>query len=173
MPDSPAPEFFMADPVSFRLDGDIAAIARIHAEKTGVPLTSYVHELLRRALQENPGLRPVYVAPGETESAEALFKTDKAAPNTQRVWVFHDLTQPSRVWMILATLEDYCPLRVKLRPSGGLAFAVPRADLVAWSLKYASHHEYFTVMFEWLHAGASLHPGDTSGFKLQLQGRGA
>ena len=161
----------MADPVSFPLDGDIAALARIHAEKTGVPLTAYIHELLRRSLQESPGLHPVYIAPGDTAAAEDIFRNDKSAPNTLlRVWVFRDLTLPSRVWMILAALEDFCPLRVKLRAPGGLAFAVPRADLVAWSLRYPTHHEYFTVMFEWLHAGASLHPGDTSGFKTQLRG---
>lgn len=76
---------------------------------------------------------------------------------------------PSRVWFMQAELEAVTPVHVRLRAPGGYALAVPRADIVAWTPQYKVPHDYVAAMFEWFHAGASLHAfDDTSGFRRQL-----
>lgn len=155
----------MSDTISFRLDGEIAATARTHAERSGLPLTAYIHELLRSRLRESPGLQPVHIARGNTQGAGDEFERDRVTQNVTRVWVFRDLIQPI-VWALPATLEACDQFRVRIRPTGGVAFAVPRDNLVAWP-PYGAEHESVGLMFEWIYAGATLHPWDTTGFKRQ------
>lgn len=161
----------MADPLSFRLDGDIAAITRVHAERAGVTHTAYVHELLRFALGQRTATYPEYIPLGHTDHAGFEFENDLVLKSVSRVWVWRDLCQPSRVWMMQAELEVVTAVHVRLRPAGGYALAVPRSDIVAWSPQYKIPHDYVSCMFDWSHAGAVLHAFDTSGFGRQLAGQ--
>ncbi|MDP2308600.1 MAG: hypothetical protein Q8P18_21445 [Pseudomonadota bacterium] len=154
----------MSDTVSFRLDGDIASVARVNAERAGLPMSEYVNELIRMTLRAPRGIQPVYVPPGRSDEATAMFVKDKGS-NVDRLWVFRDLVQPI-VWMLPAVEEDYSEFSVRIRPRQGRAFAVARDNLVAWTA-YSSAHERIGLMYDWLHAGATLHPWDTTNFRAQ------
>lgn len=63
----------MADTVSFRLAGDVAAVARVGAERGGLPLSGYVNELLRTTRRAPQGSRPAIVPWGRTDEATATL----------------------------------------------------------------------------------------------------
>lgn len=151
----------MSETIAFRLNGDLAAAARVHADRSGIPLTAYIHELVRDRLRDAPGIQPIHIPRGSTPQATEEFTIDRSKQQG-RIWIFRDLNQPI-VWALPARMDNFCPFRVRVQPTGrDRGVAILRDNLIAWPA-FQNVSEVESILEEWIPMGVTPHPWGRSG----------
>ncbi len=154
----------MLPQVQFRLDGDVAAVAKVRSEGLGLPMSVYVNELLRQTFQKESFTAPVYLPPGARPGVrEAFVEELQSSPNspncshTNRLWVLYMMSRGKTRFFLPGCLERVYSNTLVVRTYAGLQCPIAMDDLISWE-EFTSDYERQGMISQWISCQVSPHP---------------
>ena len=145
-----------ADTLNVRIDASIAEQLATRAHLLGISRQQLIDLVLQREVLVGVAWgQPLALAPGLLPLSKEL----DVAPKSKQ-WVFvYRLRDTDAFVLMCGAIDKALPTMLYVRPPGGRAYPILRAQLFAWQeLSAEPGSDFFDVVVPWFSQGATLHP---------------